>query len=641
MSGLGQDLKLALRVFWKNPAFAGIVILTLALGSGANTAIFTLLDQVMLRSLPVERPDRLVVLSAPGPFSGWSSSQSDTVMPMSQPMLDGLRDRTPAFRGTSGRSRTPIHFSVKGQTENVNGDMVSGTFFEVLGLRPAHGRLLTREDDRTPSGHPVVVLGHGFFERRFGGDASVVGQTVTVNSHPMTVVGVAPPGWNGVDVGSAVDVYVPLAMQQEVQPTWGKRLRRLARAFRVWPGPAFWTCVYLMLEFGAIWPYLSSNAAVPLAAVILGRLPAQADAGFVRTLGYIVFLSAFVPLIFGGKIYTALERVMVTKLVLILAYLGFVALFFTHASTWWEIGTGFYRFGSLPSGEINWATLAAFSAVAGAGGLTNAAFSNYARDKGWGMGSRVGAIPSAIGGRTIKLSHTGKVFDLTQETLPRWRRWLRVIRRDQFLLWAPGCILGMALPSVISLEFIRGVNNIEGNQAAALTAQAIAARHGVFFWYATLLCGFVIMAPTQVSQIDTIARRWTDILWVGWGRLKNVDEHKVKYVYYAILAVYCVWGLVVLRLTPNPLVLAIASGVMWNFALGFTAIHTLDCGPLASSCTAKAGFARVPGPARMLRFLSGHLRLRTEPAVAGGAGLAWLVNHPSEPNPGQRTKASE
>jgi hypothetical protein len=191
------------------------------------------------------------------------------------------------------------------------------------------------------------------------------------------------------------------------------------------------------------------------------------------------------------------------------------------------------------------------------------------------MGSRVGAIPSAIGGRTIKLSHTGKVFAVNGETLPRWRRWVRVILRDQFLLWGPGCVIGMALPSVFSLEFIRGVRNIDGNAAAALTAEAIGARHGEIFWYATLLCGFVIMAPTQVSQIDTIARRWTDILWVGWGRLKHVDEHKVKYVYYAILAVYCIWGLAALRLTPNPLVLAVASGVMWNFALGFTALHTL------------------------------------------------------------------
>jgi predicted permease len=224
MSGLWVDLKLALRVFVKSPVFAGIVVLTLALGSGANTAIFTLLDEVMLRLLPVERPYRLVVLNAPGPFSGWTSSQSDTVDPVSQPMYEGLRDRAPVFSGVLAHYRTPIHLSVSGETDNVSGDMVSGTFFQVLGLRPALGRLFTPEDDRVPSGHPVIVLGHGFFQRRFGGDPGVVGRTLSVNNHPMTVVGVAPPAFDGVEVGASIDVYVPLSMQQEVQPTWGKRL---------------------------------------------------------------------------------------------------------------------------------------------------------------------------------------------------------------------------------------------------------------------------------------------------------------------------------------------------------------------------------------------------------------------------------
>jgi predicted permease len=224
MSGLGQDLKLALRVFWKNPAFAAIVILTLALGSGANTAIFTLLDQVMLRALPVERPDRLVVLSAPGPFSGWSEQDSDTVVPMSHPMFEGLRDKTPAFASVLAHAPASVHLTLSGGTERVNGDLVSGGFFQVLGLRAAHGRLFTPDDDGVPSGHPVVVLGHGLFERSFGGDASVVGRSVDINNHPMTIIGVAPLGFNGVEVGSAIDIYVPLAMQQELQPTWGLRL---------------------------------------------------------------------------------------------------------------------------------------------------------------------------------------------------------------------------------------------------------------------------------------------------------------------------------------------------------------------------------------------------------------------------------
>ncbi|HVO13521.1 MAG TPA: ABC transporter permease [Vicinamibacteria bacterium] len=225
MSGIVQDLRLALRAFGRKPGFAAVVVLTLALGSGANTAIFTLLDQVMIRPLPVvERPERLVVLSGPGPFSGWTESSSATVAPFSQPMFLGLRDRAPAFAGVLAHYRTQVHVSVAGQTDAANGDLVSGSFFQVLGLRPALGRLLTPDDDLTPSGHPVAVLGHGFFLRRFGGDASVVGRTIAVNSHPLTVVGVAPPGFNGVEIGSASDVYVPLSMQQEVQPTWGKRL---------------------------------------------------------------------------------------------------------------------------------------------------------------------------------------------------------------------------------------------------------------------------------------------------------------------------------------------------------------------------------------------------------------------------------
>ena len=224
VSGIGQDLKLALRLFRKSPGFAAIVVLTLALGSGANTAIFTLLDQLVLRPLPVERPDRLVLLHAPGESVGWSLSQSDTTKPVSQPVFDGLRDRTQAFQGVLAHFWTDVHLSASGQTDSVSGDMVSGGFFQVLGLRAAYGRLFTPDDDRVRGGHPVVVLGHRLFERRFGGDPSVVGRTVSVNGQPMTVVGVAPRGFDGVEVGGAIDVYVPLAMQNQIVPAWGNRL---------------------------------------------------------------------------------------------------------------------------------------------------------------------------------------------------------------------------------------------------------------------------------------------------------------------------------------------------------------------------------------------------------------------------------
>ncbi|MGH9660811.1 MAG: Nramp family divalent metal transporter [Bryobacteraceae bacterium] len=345
--------------------------------------------------------------------------------------------------------------------------------------------------------------------------------------------------------------------------------------FRTWPGPKFWTVFYLCADIGGMLPYMASNAAVPLAAVMLGRLPGPQDDALVRGMGYGIFLLGFVPLIFGGKIYNALERIMVTKLALVLGYLGFIAVFFVDWGTRWEIASGFVKFGALPEGEFNWAMLAAFAAVAGAGGLTNSYFSNYARDKGWGMGPLVGALPSAVGGRTITLSHTGKVFERTAENLRRWKGWLRHIRRDQLMLWAPGCVLGMALPSMVSYEFLRGTKDVSGHAVAAMTAEGVAARHGQAFWYLTLLCGFVILAPSVVSTIDGISRRWTDVIWTGWARLRHLKGNQVKYVYYGILAAYGTAGLAALAITPSPLVLAIASGVLLNFALGISSWHTL------------------------------------------------------------------
>jgi predicted permease len=222
MDDLGQDLRLALRAFVKNPAFTLVVVLTLALGIGANTAIFTLMDQVLLRLLPVEDPERLVILDGPGTSSGSTHRHSNTLTPLSHPMFEGLRDRNAVFDGVLAHYTTPLHLTVGSQTDAVNGDLVSGTFFQVLGVKPAAGRLLTPEDDRVPGGHPVVVLSHGFWTRRFGGDPKVVGQAVRVNDQPMTVVGIGPPGFHGVEVGESVDVFVPLMMQPQVIPTWSR-----------------------------------------------------------------------------------------------------------------------------------------------------------------------------------------------------------------------------------------------------------------------------------------------------------------------------------------------------------------------------------------------------------------------------------
>jgi predicted permease len=236
METLRQDLTYALRTLRRNPGFTAVVVLTLALGIGANSAIFTVLDQILLRQLPVQKPEELVMLDGPGPFSGRTHNDHT----FSYPMYRELRDRNQGFTGVLARFPTSITLTHEGQSQRADLEVVSGNYFEVLGVRPALGRLLTQDDDRAPGAHPVVVLGHGFWSRRFAGSPAVLNQVVRVNGTTMTVVGVAPRGFVGTDVASAPDLFVPMMMKAAVTPTWddleNRRSRWLNILARLKPG---------------------------------------------------------------------------------------------------------------------------------------------------------------------------------------------------------------------------------------------------------------------------------------------------------------------------------------------------------------------------------------------------------------------
>jgi hypothetical protein len=224
--------------------------------------------------------------------------------------------------------------------------------------------------------------------------------------------------------------------------------------------------------------------------------------------------------------------------------------------------------------DLNWALIATFASIAGAGGLANVLFSNYARDKGWGMGASVGAIPSAFGGKTVSLSHVGQVFRLTDENRSRWRGWMRHIVRDQVAVWMVCCFVGMALPCMMSIEFIRNAP-VAGVRVAAMTADGIAHLFpGYGLWTVTLIVGFLILYPGQIMSGDTIPRRWCDMLWVASPRVRRMGEGQVKYIYYSLMAVMLVWGVVALLLV-DPLKILIISGVLQNVALGSIALHAL------------------------------------------------------------------
>jgi hypothetical protein len=516
--------------------------------------------------------------------------------------------------------------------------------------------------------------------------------------------------------------------------------------FRTRPGARFWMCCYMVLFLAHIWPFMASNSAVPLAAAILGRLPGNgtvsgagivlSEVMLVKVLGYVVFFAAFLPLVFGGKISSMLERLMTVKLVVVFGFLVVVGLSVVSLRNAGEIVSGFFRLGAVavraetviaaphfslterdgpaeytvqgtiekgqvvvtallvrqgetrkryeigaevPQGEgladrrdrmarraaalalrggffvesvdpntgaavsvagrigagrtwepeririiegahdrtfhhpdevpapygeqvrswvanqgfhrvpiweawrgrgrlpgVDWGLLAAFAAIAGAGGLSNALFSNYARDKGWGMGAKTGAIPSAIGGSTIELSHVGMVFEVSSATLARWRGWYRHIVRDQVAIWMVCSFVGLALPCMLSLEFLRNMP-VSDHRVAAMTAEGISARYPEFgraLWSLTLLVSFLTLAPCAVYSGDLLARHWTDILWATNPAVKRLEGNQVKYVYYALLGVYAVWGTVTLAVL-SPLQIAKVGAVLGNVALGFSAFHTL------------------------------------------------------------------
>ncbi len=220
MTTLLQDLRYAARTLRRSPGFALVAVATLALGIGANTAIFALVDRVLLSLLPVKAPQELVVLSSPGPLQGHVWSDGDVSTSFSYPMYRDLKDRAPVFQGLLAEYPFDASVATASSTDRARGELVSGNYFDLLGVLPHVGRTLTPGDDRVPGGHPVVVLSHGYWTRRFGADPAVLNKTITVNDHAMTVVGVARAAFSGIQPGRPVDVFVPLLMKEQMTPTW-------------------------------------------------------------------------------------------------------------------------------------------------------------------------------------------------------------------------------------------------------------------------------------------------------------------------------------------------------------------------------------------------------------------------------------
>jgi len=333
-----------------------------------------------------------------------------------------------------------------------------------------------------------------------------------------------------------------------------------------------------------------------------------------KGLAYAIFIGALIPLLFGGKIYRSLKVIMTLKLVVVFSFLLFLAFMYSEWNTWVEITTGFFKFGTVPiktaadastivrgdnvqniftalfSGqgfpEIDFTMIsfiAALAAIAGSGGLSNTPVSNYTRDQGWGMGHHVGAIPSAIGGHNIELSHVGTVFEVTDESMPRWRAWYRHVARDQLAIWLPACFIGLALPAMLSIQFLKPEDTQVDNQwtMAVMTAKGVqetvttqsGSGLGQFCWFMTIFCGFLVLAPTMSASADGIIRRWVDVFWTSSAKLRAMDPKHIKVVYLRVLFGYSIFGVIMLSLPPGDLIKY--ATMFFNIALGVSCWHTL------------------------------------------------------------------
>jgi predicted permease len=218
VDSIRQDLKYGIRQLRVNPGFTLAAILSLALGIGANTAIFTLFDQIVLRLLPVRNPRELVQLRVEGGRFG--SNSGDGVHTFSHPIYLALRDRNTVFSGLTGQRVEGASLVGEDRSEMIRVGLVAGNFFNVFGVQPHLGRLLTPDDDKARLAHPVAVLQYDFWQKRFAGARDIVGSTIRLNGSPFTVIGVSAPGFEGTEVGLQTQVWTPVMMKPVITPTW-------------------------------------------------------------------------------------------------------------------------------------------------------------------------------------------------------------------------------------------------------------------------------------------------------------------------------------------------------------------------------------------------------------------------------------
>ena len=351
---------------------------------------------------------------------------------------------------------------------------------------------------------------------------------------------------------------------------------------RTRPNSTFWAWIYAGLYFLQTgWPAWAANAAGAIFFLFAGKLAGRDDAASVYWIGCATFLICVVILVFSGKrIERTMEILNWIMIVLILGTLFLLCLLFAAPGRWLAAVVGLVGF-DLRAGEFNflppdadWLLIGAFVGFSGAGGAGNLMVSNWARDKGFGMGQVVGFIPAAVGGQKVKLAHSGSIFKVSEQSLRSWRGWWRIVGYDQWGVFFIGALIGMVLPAILYTTALEPGKDIRGLGIAAELANSMAARGGAALPFILAMMSVWVLFKSQLDLLEGMTRGITDILWSGSRRVRKWRGGDVRMIYYSVLAAVVVWGLIALRLT-QPIILLQLGANMAGVVMVISALHIL------------------------------------------------------------------
>ncbi|HEY6124925.1 MAG TPA: Nramp family divalent metal transporter [Steroidobacteraceae bacterium] len=338
---------------------------------------------------------------------------------------------------------------------------------------------------------------------------------------------------------------------------------------RTRPGKTFWAWFYAGLYFLQIgWPAWAATAAGAIFFLFADRLAKPpADSATIYMIGIVTFLACVAVLAFGKRIARTLEILNWVLVACILGSFVVLGLIYVPASTWLAGLAGFAGFDAvhgvfsfLPD-NLDILLLGALVGYSGGGGVLNLTLSNWARDKGYGMGIRVGHIAGAVGGVKVKVAQTGFIFNPDAPNLARWRGWWRIVRVDQWGIFFVGALLGMMLPALLYVTFVAPGTDIKGLAISAVLAQAIGATGGAWLGMLVALLGVWILFKTQLDCVEGMTRSITDILWAGSDRVRAWRGGDIRAVYYAVLTAVVIWGIIALKLAAPVMLLQIGANI--------------------------------------------------------------------------------